>query len=290
MPHPPFTVIIPAHNEEAVIARCLQGILAQAPADHAMQVIVAANGCTDRTVEAAQEAAPDAELLDIPTGSKTGAINAANAIAKHFPRIYLDADVECDYPTLAALAVAVCENTAMTAAPAIRIDLSRAGPLVRAYYRVWQRQPYAREGKGGAGCYALSQAALEKLGTFPNIIADDAWVHSRFPDEQKRLVSEDESGRPVFTKVHPPRTALEQIRIEARRRIGNVQLRTQHPGSHPIQSGGSGGVVSALRGGASLPDVAVFFAMKFAARLVARWRLMRGQTRVWTRDESSRQP
>ena len=290
MARTPFTVIIPAHNEAAVIARCLDNIHRDAPDNHAMEIIVAANGCSDATAHIAREAAPDAHILELPQGSKTAAINAANAVAGGGARIVLDADVECSFTTLAEMAEAVGEDAVMIAAPAIRIDVSRANALVRAYYRVWERQPYARQGKGGAGCYALSQSALDKIGPFPEVIADDAWIHTRFPDHQRRLVAEDASGNPVFTTVHPPRTALEQIRVEARRQIGNRQLREHFPSPHAIRSGGTGGVVSAIRGGASLPDVAVFFTMKLAARLLARWRILCGRSRVWTRDESSRQP
>lgn len=284
----PFCVIIPAHDEERVIARCLDTIHAGAPAGHAMQVIVAANGCSDRTVERARAADPDAVVLDIAEGSKTGAINAANAVADRFPRIYLDADVECDYASLHALAQAVCEPGIMTAAPAIRMDLSRCNTLVRAYYRVWLKQPFAREGKGGAGCYALSRGALEAVGKFPPVIADDIWILTRFPNDRKRFVTRDAQGRAVASTVHPPRTAREQVRVEARRQIGNRKLRAQYPPVHPVRSGGTDGFLAAFRGGSSLSDIAVFFAMKLAARLLAKWRMLRARDHGWARDESSR--
>lgn len=286
----PFTLIIPAHNEEAVIGRCLRSVLAEAPDDYPMQIIVAANGCTDRTAEVARASAPAIDLLTLEKGSKTEAMNAANAVARHFPRIYLDADVECGFTTLIALVEALQDERVIIAAPAIRIDLSRANFLVRAYYRVWLRQPFAREGKGGAGCYALAKAAAEKVGPFPDIIADDMWIHTRFPDEQRRIVTQDRHGNPVFTTVHPPRTALDQIRVEARRQIGNRQLWQTHPSPYPPEAGGKTGVIAAFRGGSGLTAVAVFFAMKLAARVLAKWDTMRGRSNVWSRDLSSRAP
>lgn len=66
----PFTVIIPAHNEEAVIGRCLQTVLHDAPTAYPFEIIVAANGCTDRTAELAAVSAPDARILEIAEGSK----------------------------------------------------------------------------------------------------------------------------------------------------------------------------------------------------------------------------
>jgi hypothetical protein len=286
----PFTLIIPAHNEAAVIGRCLKSVLADATEGQRMQILVAANGCTDKTADIARTFASSIEVIELTRGSKAAAMNAANQSGRHFPRIYLDADVECSFTTLAALVEALRDETAMIAAPGIRIDLTRANAFVRAYYRVWLRQPFAREGKGGAGCYAISQAAADQIGAFPDIIADDLWIQSRFPDAQRRVVRQDDNGNPVFTTIHPPRTALDQIRVEARRQIGNRELRRSHPSPHPVASGGKSGIIAALRGGSGLTSVAIFFAIKLAARLLAKWQTMRGRSGVWTRDVSSRAP
>ena len=45
--------VIPAHNEEAVIGRCLTALLAGARRDE-LDIIVVCNGCTDRTAEVAR--------------------------------------------------------------------------------------------------------------------------------------------------------------------------------------------------------------------------------------------
>ena len=287
--HVSFTVIIPAHNEEAMIARCLQTILAEAPEQHAMQIIVAANGCSDRTFERARAAAPQALVLDLPIGSKTGAINAANRAAKHFPRIYLDADVECGYHSLYALVEALNGAGVMTAAPAIRMDLSGCNWLMRAYYRAWSRQPYAKAGKGGAGCYGLSEAALTSVGDFPPIIGDDIWIHTRFPDDQKRYISVDSHGQPVFSVVYPPRTASQQIKVEARRQLGNAEVRRLYPSPYFAAVNRGGGIGGALKSGVNPVDLIIYFAIKLAARLVARVNRSRGQGKVWARDLSTRQ-
>ncbi len=287
----PFTVIIPAHNEEAVIARCLKTVLKDAPEPHAMEIIVAANGCIDRTVEQARTAASEAIILDLPEGSKIAAINAANRAATHTPRIYLDADVECGYNSLRALADALLEPGVMTAAPSISLDTSRCNWLMRAYYRAWLRQPYALAGKGGAGCYALSAEAIEVLGEFPNIIADDLWVHTRFADSQRRYLARNGSGRPVHSIVHPPQTVMEQVKVEARRAIGTAQVRQLHASQHMVtanDTGLIGSVVAARKSGASMTDTIVFYAIKVAARLLARWRVRRGQGALWSRDLGSR--
>jgi glycosyltransferase involved in cell wall biosynthesis len=285
----PFTVIIPAHNEEAVIGRCLDTILKSAPENHRARIVVAANGCSDSTVEIARTVAPDALTLDLPQGSKTMAINAANRAAIHYPRIYLDADVECDYPSLCALADALEEPGVMTVAPEIRIDLSRSSWPVRCYFRVWLKQPFAKQGKGGAGCYGLSEAALKQVGEFPPIIGDDIWIHTRFPDEQKRFVDRAPDGAPVYSLVYPPRTAREQVRVEARRQIGNAQVWAEYPSQYRIESGGTGGLAAAFRRNRNPFDVTVFLILKLLARLLARWNRLNGRGNRWTRDHTSRQ-
>lgn len=286
---PPFTVIIPAHNEEAVISRCLQTLLRDAPAHHAMQIIIAANGCSDSTVAIAQATAPAALVLDLPVGSKTAAINEANRVAAHFPRIYLDADVECRYASVAALADALRQPNVMTAAPAIDLDVSRCNWLMQSYYRAWARQPYAKAGKGGAGCYGLSAAAISSVGAFPPIIADDIWIHTRFPDDQKRYLTDDGQGQPVFSVVYPPRTVREQIRVEARRQNGNAEVRRLYPSPYFANASNGGGLSAAFTSGARLSDLVIFFAIKFAARSLALWQRQRGRGGAWTRDLSTRQ-
>lgn len=284
-----FTVIIPAHNEEAVIGRCLETILSCAPDDHGMQIIVAANGCTDGTVAAARAAAPDALVLDLPEGSKPKAMNAATDQAKYHPRIYLDADVQCDYHSLHALAAALHQPGIMAASPRLRMDLSRSNFLVKAYYRVWMTQPYVTRNMVGSGCYGLSRQAQEQIGPFPPIIGDDIWVHSRFREEERANIAQDEAGEPVFFTVSPPRRAIDQIRVETRRRLGNQEMMRLHPSPHFSGSNSAGDLPQALKGGASVIDVAIYLAMKFLSRLRSKWVSRRSQTIAWERDNAARE-
>lgn len=51
-----LAVIVPAHNEEVLIGRCVESLLASAAAGVACEVIVVADNCTDSTAERAQAA------------------------------------------------------------------------------------------------------------------------------------------------------------------------------------------------------------------------------------------
>lgn len=286
---PSCTVIIPAFNEERVIGRCLERMQADAPDDNRMDIVVAANGCVDATVEVAKAAAPRARILDLPSGSKTKAINAALEITSQYPVIVIDADVECSYNTILALAEALRDPNVMTASPAIRLNLENCDWMIRAYFRVWLEQPYANSGNGGAGCYGLSLTAAKEIGRFPDIVGDDVWVHTRFPASKRRRVTKDSAGEPVFSTVHPPRSAIGQIRVEARRQIGNAEVLRRFPSNHTIRSGGHGAVRAALRSGSHPLDVFIHFGMKLCSRLLAKWLVFRGRDQNWTRDLSSRQ-
>ncbi|WP_108788935.1 glycosyltransferase [Erythrobacter sp. Alg231-14] len=283
-----FSLIIPAHNEATVIARCLLTAMRGAPSPDSFEIVVAANGCTDDTVKIARETAPHAIVLDIATGSKTGAINAGNLAASHYPRIVLDADVECDYRSLAALAASVREAGIMTAAPSIRLETAHCNWAIKSYYAAWLKQPYAKSGKGGAGCYALSKAALERVGEFPDIIGDDIWIHTRFPDHEKRMVARTSDGEPVFSTVRPPASAWQQVRVESRRMIGNADVKRDYPSPYFANAKKGGGIVGSLKSGASPIDLAMFYAVKAMVKIQTGLNKIRGSSSIWTRDLSSR--
>jgi hypothetical protein len=286
----PFTVIIPAHNEAGVIARCLATVLADAPGHHRMQIIVAANGCHDRTVDLARQAAPDAIVLDLPEGSKTRAMNAAGRHALHFPRIYLDADIRCSYASLEALARVLTQPGVMAASPALRMDLTRATRLIKSYYRVWMTQPYVKRAMVGSGCFGLSEAGFGRIGEFPDITGDDIWVHTRFPEGERRNIDRDEHGDPVEFLVTPPRTAGDQIRVETRRRLGNREVLRLHPSPHHgAGSNTPGDLGAALRDGASVADVAAYLAIKLAVRVRSAWTARKNRRIVWERDLTARE-
>jgi glycosyltransferase involved in cell wall biosynthesis len=284
-----FTVIIPAHNEESVIARCLQTALQGAPDNHQMQLIVAANGCHDETVAIARRTAPSALVLDLPQGSKTLAMNEAARHARAFPRIFLDADVQCEYRALAALAAELMHPGVKAASPALKMDLSRSSYPVRAYYRVWLTQPYVRRAMVGSGCFGLSEEGYTQIGDFPPITGDDIWVHSRFTESERRSVAHDRDGKPVWFTVSPPRRIIDQIRVETRRRLGNEQVLRLYPAANFNGSNAVGDLRTALTEGASIIDLGVYLAVKFITRLRAGLARRRSATITWERDLSARE-
>ncbi|MGA2672914.1 MAG: glycosyltransferase [Terracidiphilus sp.] len=60
----PLTVLVPAHNEEALIGRCIRSVLTSA--DSGMQLLVVAHNCADATAAEAESAGARVLLLNDP--------------------------------------------------------------------------------------------------------------------------------------------------------------------------------------------------------------------------------
>src|SRR5439155_26713424 len=73
---PGVSLIVAAHDEEAVIERKVRDALALDYPRERLEVIVASDGSSDRTVELARAAGADL-VLDLPRGGKVAALNAA---------------------------------------------------------------------------------------------------------------------------------------------------------------------------------------------------------------------
>ena len=96
------SIIIPAHNEEAVVARSIESIRRDAKAD-SYQVILIANGCSDATAEVARQAWDRIDVIETDTASKSNALNLGDSKATSFPRIYMDADISLTPETISTV-------------------------------------------------------------------------------------------------------------------------------------------------------------------------------------------
>lgn len=273
------SVVIPAHNEE----RCIGGLvarLADADPDGALELVVVANGCTDRTAAAARAASARATVIEIPTASKTAALNAGDDAATALPRVYLDADARIDAAAIRALADALAEpEVPRVAAPRVTVDASGANWLSRQYHAVWAQTDYLAEAHVGDGVYALSRAARGRFGRFPQLIADDRFVQRLFrPDEC--VVLADHS----FTVPASP-TLRAHVRRHARVIAGNDELEELgRSGALALAAEGapsSSRFVSLLgrvaRRPALWPGAVIYLATGAAARIAARRMRRRGR-------------
>ncbi len=188
---PLLSVIIPAHDEAFYIGACLDGLCRQTAAAGPVEVIVAANGCTDATVaiaRAQQQAFAERgwtlTVLDLPEGSKPGALNAADAAARGPWRLYLDADILCAPELLAQLRSVLARPEAVYATGRLQLAPARSW-VTRRYGECWLRVPFNRGGAVGAGLYAVNAAGRSRWGAYPAIIADDSYARLQFRPEER---------------------------------------------------------------------------------------------------------
>lgn len=265
------TVIIPAHNESAVIERCLRAL----EGDSRPEVIVACNGCTDDTAAIATALAPDAQVISLDVASKSAALNAGDEVATTFPRFYVDADVEVSAESLRLVAEALAEVPC--AAPRPVFALSGRHLLIRHFYRVWQQMPYLNDAMVGSGVYGLSAEGRRRFDRFPDITADDQFIMQLFDRTERRSVE-----GATFV-VHPPKTLRGLIKMRTRAYRGNQELQRSCLARSTPTGGGGAALVRLCRWPANWLGVAVYVAVNLAAK-----RQMRRFDGTWERDDSAR--
>ena len=260
-------VVVPAHNEGSVIRRTLKAL---APlTERGVEVLVAANGCTDNTVDEARSI-PNVKVLDLPTPSKTAALNAADEAATSWPRIYLDADVEIEAVAVVDVFRALGEGTP-ACRPAFRWETSGASFLVRRYYRARGRMPSMTTSLWGAGAYALSEEGHQRFGRFPDVTADDVFVDQTFRADEKMIVDT------VPVVVHTPLNTHDLMSVLRRQVRGPAELQVATRSSTMRE------LARTVGGPVSMADAGVYATMAVASR----W-LTPAVVTAWERDASSR--
>jgi len=283
------SIVIAARNEAAVVGRCLDAVLAGAGPGE-FDVTVVANGCTDATAQVAA-ARPGVRVLELAGGGKVAALNAGDAVAVGFPRVYLDADIVIPAAGVRALgdALAVAgegPGAGVLAVTARRVvDVSRSPLLVRSYYAVNSRLPVFQDALFGRGVVALSAEGRGRFDRFPDVVADDLFLDSLFTAAEKREVGS------VSARVAAPRRTRDLLRRLVRVRRGNASLRAALAASGSYGTGRGPAWSSwlrdvALRDPALIPAAACYAAITVTACVLARLPQRPG---AWGRDDSSRQ-
>jgi len=281
-PPPKISVVIAAHNEAAVIGRCLDAFLSAAEPGE-FDVTVVANGCTDDTAAVASRRA-GVRVLELAAAGKPAALNAGDQAALGFPRVYLDADIVVTAPGLRAIADRLGPDAtlALAAVPRRELDLTGRPLPVRAFFAINSRLPVYRDGLFGRGLIALSAPARGRFDRFPDVIADDLFLDSLFTAAEKVEVPA------VSARIATPRRTGDLVRRLVRVRRGNAAMRG---------AAARGEVVASVRPAARLswlrdvvlprPWLAPAALFYVALTVVAARRATRGG-RDWERDESTR--
>lgn len=189
-----LSVIIPAHNEAGFILPCLEALVASQGTGADVEVIVVANGCTDNTVEIAQNVADrfaargwGYQVLDLPKGGKMRALNRGDDRAQFGAQVYLDADVVVSPMVLVQIAKAL-DSAVPRYASGSPIVTSKGSRVSAAYARFWSTHHFVTHGAPGFGLFAVNEAGRTRWGEFPGIISDDTFVRLSFsPEERVRV-------------------------------------------------------------------------------------------------------
>jgi len=194
-----ISVVVPAHDEEAVLGRCLAA-LTEGARDGELEIVVVCNGCRDDTAAIAHGFGPPVAVIESQVASKSAALNLGHRTARGYPRFFVDADIVLPLAAIRKVAAVLERGDVLAAAPRIEVDLSRCTRPVRAYYAVWQRTPYVTSVLLVSGVYAISPAGGHRLDEFPDLVADDAFVRQLFRPEERALVDG------CRFRMTPPRT------------------------------------------------------------------------------------
>lgn len=278
MSTPMASVVIPAHEEEAVLGRTLRALLAEA-APGELDVVVVANACTDATAAVARAAG--VRVIETPVGGKAHALRLGDASCTAFPRVYLDADVELSTPSLRALLAAAATPGVLACAPVPRWDLAGVGPVARRVHRVHDALVGPSRALAGAGAYLLTAGGHARAFPLPDVVSDDGWVHRSFAPAERLAVAG------ATSVVRPARTVRAHLRRRVRVRLGNRQLdalgRPEPAGR--LRLGDLRGLVA--RRVVSRLDALCYLAVLAADRAQTRLRA-RDREVVWSGDATSR--
>lgn len=283
---PAASVVIPAHNEEAVIGRCLEALRSGVPRG-CLEIVVVCNGCVDATAEKARAA--DVTVLVTPRSGKSAALNLGDESLTVFPRFYVDADVRVTGAALLAVADVLRDGGALAASPRLTLDMAGVSRLVRSYYRIWTRLPYVISDHIGSGVVGLAEKGRARFDRFPDAIADDYFLHALFAPGERRTVDD------VTFTVYPARTLRALVIRMTRVYAGNMELRRRGLVSG-VTSGRSGrsaaGQADWLRIVMADPRligaVPAYLSVALTAKVLARRKVFCGNLSSWERDDTSR--
>lgn len=192
---PSVTVLIAAHNEQAVIAQKLENTLALDYPRERTQIIVAADGSDDRTPEIVREfAARDVELsYSPPRRGKAAAINRALPIARGEVVVFSDANNFYEREAVRNL-VAPLSDPAVGAVTGAKRIARGGGALAESEGLYWKYESFIKKQEtrlgsclGTAGeILAVRRSLIEPLPE--TVINDDFYIASRVVRRGFRVV------------------------------------------------------------------------------------------------------
>jgi len=274
------SVLIAAHNEAAVIGRCLDSLFEGIEPDE-LEVAVVCNGCRDDTAEVARGFGRSITVIQLDEASKPAALRAGERHLRSFPRLYLDADVVLPGRTARRVLNELTREGALAARPPFRYDTSRSSALVRRYYRARMRIPAVTKSIWGAGVYGLSAAGRARFTAYPDAVADDLFVDQHFKPGEIEIVGDE----PVVVVAPAKFGGLLKVRRRAHRGAAENRARQFVAGATTTTTSTMLDVTRLVASG--LPETLDAMTYVFVT-VTARVYVAFGRSTRWERDDSSR--
>jgi cellulose synthase/poly-beta-1,6-N-acetylglucosamine synthase-like glycosyltransferase len=174
---PRVTVVVAAHNEESVIQRRLENLLAlDYPAD-ALSVVVASDASTDgtnATVESFAVREPRVRLLDCPRGGKVAAQNRATAEIESPIVAFSDANATWAPDALRHLVANLADPEVAYVCGQLRLEAAEGGNQEGLYWRLEMR---LREAESRLGSVTGGNGSIYAVRRSQYVDVDPRWGH-----------------------------------------------------------------------------------------------------------------
>jgi len=174
---PSVTVIVAAHDEEAVIERRLENLLTLDYPEDDLAVIVASDASTDRTnalVEAVAEREPRVSLLDCPRGGKVAAQNRAVAQASSDVVAFSDANATWAPDALGKLVANLADPEVAYVCGQLRLEAADGANQEGLY---WRYEMQLRQAESTLGSITGGNGSIYALKRADYVEVDPRWGH-----------------------------------------------------------------------------------------------------------------
>ncbi|NSW78192.1 MAG: glycosyltransferase family 2 protein [Chthonomonadetes bacterium] len=225
---PTVTVVIAAHNEESNIARRLENILRCEYPPEKLDIVVACDGCTDRTVQIAREYAA-VTVLDLPRRGKAAALNDGVAAARGEVVVFTDARQRFATDAIMYLVKTLhCPRVGAVGGELVLLDQEGAPQSMGAYwsYEKMLRKLEARVSSPVQCSGAIYAIWRKHFASMPEgLVLDDMWIPLHVARAGYRMALEHRAK--AYDTVTP--TYDREFRRKVRTLAGNYQLMWMAP-------------------------------------------------------------
>lgn len=227
---PRVTLVVAAHNEEAVIARKLENSLALDYPPELLEIVIGSDGSTDRTdalVRACSD--PRVRLDAAPRAGKVGVLNRTIPRARGEIVLLSDANTDLEPDVLRHLVPHFDDPTVGAVCGRLRLYNPTREAFEESAYWSYESAIKLEEGRRGAligangGLYALRRVLFSPLP--PDTIVDDFVIPLRILEQGRAVVYEERAVAREETTEDYGREFGRRARIAA----GNFQALTLVP-------------------------------------------------------------